>query len=242
MAAIAPFTGFPQAGLQFLHDLAAHNEREWFNARKPIYQEQVEAPALSLVVTLGERLRAEVAPGLTYDTRTNGAGSLMRIYRDTRFSPDKTPYKTHVDMWLWEGDAPKKMQNPGFGVRVAVEAGALVSGLMVGLGGFDKDALAAYREAVAGDDLGPALVEALDAVKAAGDYRIEGVHYKRVPRGYDAEHARADLLRYNGLHVYSPPLDPALLTSAAFVDAVVEHCAKMAPVHHWLVKMLASTG
>ncbi|MBN1966433.1 MAG: DUF2461 domain-containing protein [Anaerolineae bacterium] len=239
MADAAPFSGFPQEGLDFLRALTTHNDRAWFNARKQTFQQQLEAPAVALVVALGARLRDAVSPDIVADTRTNGAGSLMRITRDTRFSPDKTPYKSHLDMWLWEGSAPKKMHNPGFGLRIGVEDGALYAGLLVGLTGLDGPVLDRFRAAVAGEKLGPALVEAIAAVTTRPGYHVEGEHLKRIPAGYPADHPRADLLRYNGLHAYSPPIDPALLTSAAFVDAVVDHCCHMAPVHQWLVRMLA---
>ena len=92
---MSQFKGFSDAGLQFLADLRANNNREWFNEHKPIYRDEIVEPALDFIVDFGGRLRA-IYPDLNFDTRTNGAGSLMRIYRDTRFSKDKTPYKTNV--------------------------------------------------------------------------------------------------------------------------------------------------
>lgn len=79
------FTGFPQEGLQFLADLAENNERDWFNPRKQVYLDNIVAPAVAFVETVGEQLQF-ISPGIQYDSRTNGSGSLMRIYRDTRFS------------------------------------------------------------------------------------------------------------------------------------------------------------
>ena len=89
MTNIQEFLGYPEEGLRFLVDLAANNNRDWFEENKAIYQNHLLAPSQSLVLALGERLK-EISDDVQYDTRTNGSGSLMRIYRDVRFSKDDT--------------------------------------------------------------------------------------------------------------------------------------------------------
>lgn len=91
------FSGFPREGISFLADLAGNNNREWFQANKKLFHEQLQKPAQQFVISLGLRLQ-EISPGIRFDPSTNGSGSLMRIYRDTRFSKDKTPYKTNISM------------------------------------------------------------------------------------------------------------------------------------------------
>ncbi|MCA9985146.1 MAG: DUF2461 family protein, partial [Anaerolineales bacterium] len=81
------FSGFPAAGLQFLADLAENNDKEWFTPRKEQYVSQLQEPAIAFIHDLGERLRP-VFTRLQADLRANGSGSLMRIYRDVRFSQD----------------------------------------------------------------------------------------------------------------------------------------------------------
>lgn len=225
------FTGFPQEGLQFLTDLTENNEREWFNAHKKTYLDTIVAPAVSFVEALGERLHY-ISPHIQYDTRTNGQGSLMRIYRDTRFSADKSPYKSWIGIRFWEG-GPKAGGNPGFYFGFDATAG----GLHVGMHGFDKTMLAAYREAVNDDELGAELEATLESVSATGNYEIKGQHYKRVPRGYDPDHPRAELLRHNTLYVSSPGIEPAVLASPGLVDVVMDHCENTAAVQQWLVKV-----
>lgn len=225
------FSGFPQEGLKFLADLAENNDRDWFNARKKIYTDMIVTPAVAFVEALGGRLQY-ISPHIQYDTRTNGQGSLMRIYRDTRFSADKSPYKSWVGIRFWEG-AGKASNNPGFFFGFDATSG----GLHVGMHGFDKAMLAAYREAVNDDALGSELEAILKAVRGAGDYEIRGQHYKKVPRGFEADHPRADLLRYNTLYASSPGIEPAVLASPGLVDVVTDECEKMAPVQQWLVKV-----
>ena len=230
MSTIKTFTGFPQEGIQFLHDLKQNNDREWFNPRKEIYKTQIVEPAVAFVEAMGNRLQ-HLFPNMQYDTRTNGSGSLMRIYRDTRFSKDKTPYKEYVGIIFWEGSG-KKTENPGFHLGLTGSGAAIHAGMH----GFPKPMLAAYRQAVVDERLGEELIEAVTAVQQAG-YTVGGEHYKRVPRGFDADHPRADWLRYAALFANSGDIPASVVTSDAFLDVCFEHFEKMAPIHRWLVKV-----
>ncbi len=156
----------------------------------------------------------------------------MRIYRDLRFSKDKTPYNPNLRVVFWEG-AGKRTENPGF--FFGMDAGGAV--LYGGMHTFTKPLLRAYQDAVAEDELGTQLEAALASVRSAGDYPVGGEQYKRVPRGYDPAHPRADRLRYKGLHVRSPLIQSDALTTPELVDICFEHCHNMAPLHHWLVRV-----
>ncbi|MBI3696718.1 MAG: DUF2461 domain-containing protein, partial [Acidobacteria bacterium] len=85
------FPGFPPEALQFLRRLKRNNAREWFLKNKHIYEEKVKAPMVELVLALGREM-LRFAPEMSFDPQR----AIYRIYRDTRFSPDKTPYKTHI--------------------------------------------------------------------------------------------------------------------------------------------------
>ena len=225
------FGGIPAAGLHFLDQLAEHNDRDWFEAHKQDYLDQVQAPALALVAALGERMKS-ISEAIVVDTRNNGSGSLLRIHRDTRFSPDKTPYKTDVTLIFWEGSG-KKFECPAFGLHFGAHGG----GLMAGIFQFAKPMLAAYREAVIDPIPGAELSAAINSVRKAGDYRVEGEHFKRVPSGFPADHERADLLRYNGLYALGPQISSAELMSADLVALCYDHFVEMAPLQRWLVKV-----
>lgn len=230
------FPGFPQAGLDFLRALAQNNTREWFEPRKDDYKRLLRDPALAFVAAMGARLQT-IAPDIRADLRTNGAGSLMRINRDTRFSADKSPYKTELPIMWWEGPG-KKTQHPAFGLRIRAAGEA---DLMTGMFGFDKIMLEAFRAAVADDQTGVELADALADVTGQG-YGIVGEHYKRVPSGYDADHPRADLLRYNALYAYLSDIPAAVITTPDLVDVCFEHFRAMAPVHRWLVAVARRAG
>ena len=231
MSSDQSFSGFPEKGLEFLTGLAENNNRHWFEAHKADYRAYVLEPAQSFVEALGERLKL-LSPGINYDTRTNGSGSIMRIYRDLRFSKDKTPYNANLRVIFWEG-AGKKTENPGF--FFGMDAGG--AGLYGGMHSFPKPMLTAYQTAVADKQLGLGLETALASLKDSGAFEFGGEQYKRVPRGYDPGHPRADLLRYKGLHASSPKIEPATLVSPELVETCFEYCHQMAPLHRWLVEV-----
>lgn len=230
MGEYAPFEGFPEEGSRFFQELSVNNNREWFEAHKQEYIDYVQTPAVSFVVELGERLRPEF-PGITYDTRTNGAGSVMRIYRDIRFSKDKTPYKTHIGVNLWEG--PQKKGSPGFHFWMDAESAAMYGGYHV----FPKEFLPAYREAVDDEKTGKELEQALDDLSKIKGYEFGGEQLKRVPPGYDKDHPRGDLLKYKGLFVRAPEVSHKTLKSPNLIEVCAEHAHVIGPVHRWFVKV-----
>ncbi|MAU09541.1 MAG: TIGR02453 family protein [Anaerolineaceae bacterium] len=229
------FEGFPAGAGQFLRDLRDNNNKEWFEAHKQTYIDALRTPAQAFVMVVGERLQDIISPEVYYDTRTNGSGSLMRINRDVRFSKDKSSYKENLAMIWWQGPG-KKMQNPAFGLQITPTG----VGMMAGMFGFDKDQLVLYRDAVDDDKKGKVLESAVAKVQKAGDYELFGEALKKVPRGYDADHPRADLLKYKGLYAHlKQDLPQEIINSADFVDITVEHLVNMAPIQQWLVQVMS---
>lgn len=228
---MATFKGFSEQTTTFLRELGRHNEKAWFDAHRAEYDEHYIAPAKAFVAALGDKL-ATIAPAIVAEPKVNG--SIFRINRDVRFSRDKRPYKDHLDLWFWEG-ADRKQGSSGFFFRL------LHDRVLVGAGmhGFPKEKLAIYREKVAADKSGKALA-AIAKKLAKGGSPVEGQSYKRVPKGYPADHPRADLLRHGALHagVTMEPL-PEELSSAKFVTLCMRHFRRLAPLHRWIVDELS---
>jgi uncharacterized protein (TIGR02453 family) len=101
MAGNTGFNGFPKECIEFFRDLEKNNDKRWFEQHKEQYEKQVQTPSRYFVVDLGRKLQ-KIAPNVVADPRVNR--SLFKIHRDTRFSPDKTPFKTNLGLWLWEGE------------------------------------------------------------------------------------------------------------------------------------------
>ncbi len=226
------FTGFPVDGIDFLRELTQNNNKLWFEANKQRYIDSVQTPAVALVVTLGQRLQAHF-PDIHYDPRTNGSGSLMRFHRDTRFSADKSPYKTNIAM-MFASAGHKKTDAPGFGLQITPEQVDLVAGIFA----FSKEGLDAYRKAVLDEQRGAELLKIMGAIHALGGYSVGGQQYKRVPAGFDTNHPRADWLKFTGLHVFPTAIPLEIAQTPALVDVAMEHFVKIAPIREWLIKVL----
>jgi uncharacterized protein (TIGR02453 family) len=222
------FTGFPKESLTFFKTLARNNNKEWFDAHRDDYQQFLIEPARAFVTQMGLRLR-EISPTVVADPSINQ--SIFRINRDTRFSKDKTPYKTHLAIGMWDGKLHRR-ENPFYYFHFDT------SEMIVGVGhlNFPKPMLEAYREAVIDPKQGAALEKAMKSVEEKG-YEVGGKTLKKTPRGYDADHPRAELLLYNGMHVgETTPLVPEL-HSAALLDYCYERWHKMSPIFHWMVDL-----
>jgi uncharacterized protein (TIGR02453 family) len=230
MTAITPFGGFHEPTFEFLRGIAANNDKAWFTANKQAYKEHFVGAGQSFAESISFRLKA-LHPGIQVEPRVNG--SLFRINRDIRFSKDKTPYKTHLDLFFWLGTG-RSRECAGFFFRLAPDAAWIGSGIH----GFAKPVLEAYRAAVAGDRGAE-----LEAILAdLGDYNIGGQHYKRVPKPHDADHPRAELLKHNALFA-DLKLDPLpdSVRTAAFLNDVTEHCANLLPLLVWVAGIVEST-
>ncbi len=205
----------------FLRELKQHNEREWFNANKDRYGREVKEPALAFVEDLGYRL-PQVAPYLTADQR-----SLFRIYRDTRFSKDKTPYKTHVGIYFRHTRAAET-DAPGLYLHLEPRDVFLGAGLWhPGAPALKRirDALTArpdaWRAAVA--EIGP-------------EWRLgEGDPLKRTPAGYDGDHPLIDDIKRRSFTIYSP-LTQREVTSSGFLDTCESRVSRARPFLQFLCK------
>lgn len=229
MAAENRFKGFPRESVAFYDQLKEHNDKAWFAEHKGEFEEHVILPARDFVVAMGERLRA-LSPHIIADARQDR--SIFRVYRDTRFSKDKSPYKTHLGIFFWEGKLTK-MDCPGYYFHLEPPLLMLAAGNHC----FSKKILGPYRDAVVDPVQGPALAKAVTKVEKHQGYSVGGEHYARTPRGYDPNHPNADLLRYNGLYAMTATPVPDELFSSDIIEYCFSRFNTMAPIHEWLVKM-----
>lgn len=225
------FSGFSAETHTFFSNLVHNNNKAWFQENKAIYEQAVLSPAKAFVTAFGEQLTT-IQPNTQFDTRTNGGGSFFRIYRDTRFSRDKTPYKTFLSAMLWLGDNTKKMENPGFYIRIDEHGVELYAGMY----GLPKEMLTAYREKVDVETTGIALQAIVESLSAA-NYESMGERYKRIPGGFDKTHPRATLLLNKGLFFKAPTAPRHVVHSAELVDWALEHATKMAPLNQWFATL-----
>jgi uncharacterized protein (TIGR02453 family) len=224
---IAPptaFEGFSPDAIQFLADLAANNERSWFQPRKADYERLLKAPLEALCVALGEAFERRGVP-LSADP----ARSPFRIYRDVRFSKDKSPYKTNVGAsfaWAGGGDGDA-------GGYFHFQPGEIY----VGGGKWHPQPawLAAWRTLVASD---PARVHAAidDPAFVATLGEVGGDRYKRVPTGFPADHPDAALLMLKDV-TFGRRLTDAEAMSATLPETIADTLAVATPVMRLLAEL-----
>ena len=178
---------FTKATFDFLDELAGNNNRAWFEANKPRYESLVREPALEFIAAMAPVLKT-FAPNFRAEPRKIG-GSLMRVFRDTRFSRDKTPYKTNIGIQFRHA-LGKDVHAPGFYVHIATDECFFA----VGCWHPESDALGKIRDHVAQKP--DNWFAARDGKKFAALWDLSGDSLSRPPRGYDSHHpAIADLKR-----------------------------------------------
>jgi uncharacterized protein (TIGR02453 family) len=224
------FDGFPREAVTWYAELARNNSREWFSQHKEEFETYAMAPARDFVFEMGERLK-EIAPKIVADPRVDK--SIFRPYRDTRFSKDKAPYKTHLGIFFWAGNLAK-MDCPGFYFHLEPPDLLLAAGNHC----FSRPLLQQYRDSVVDPKHGPALAKAIASVQKKGPYAIGEKQFKKTPRGYDPSHKNAELLLFGGLTTWVTTPIPAELHSKDIVDYCFARFKDMAPLFFWLLDMI----
>ena len=205
----------------FLAELKQHNDRDWFNANKARYEADLLEPALAFIEDFAPYLH-QISPHLRADPRRTG-GSLFRIYRDTRFSKDKTPYKTAAGIWFKHEQA-KDVHAPGFYLHLA--PGDVFAG--GGIWHTDTKTAHAVRTAIAKDPDGWAEAK-------AGIELAEGESLKRVQPGFDGDHVHAGDLRRKDFAAIQR-FTQREATTEGFLDRYEAACRSFTPLMRFLCR------
>lgn len=207
---------------QFLRDLTLNNKREWFLENKERYETQVREPMLRFIADFGFHLE-KISRSYEADPRPSG-GSLFRIYRDTRFSRDKRPYKTHTAAHFRHRASRTDVHSPGFYLHL--EPGGCFAG--GGLWHAEPATLRKVRDAI---------VERPAAWRTVlrGKLSLEGDTLKRPPQGYDPTHPFIEDLKRKDF-VADVPFTEAQVCSPRFLASYAAACRAMSPLMEFLTK------
>lgn len=209
---------FNKEAITFLRGLKRNNDREWFNARKEIYERELKEPMLAVIRRVTNAM-LDFAPGHVRPPEK----SLFRIYRDTRFSNDKRPYKTHVAAW-WSHQGMEKTSGAGYYFQVD-PTGVLIAG-----GAYmpEKEQLAAIRHWLLDNHAEFRKLLNRPAVKKTFSL-FEGNALTRPPKGFPCEHPAMDLIRCRQWGLSAElPVEEAL--KPKFADVVIRHFRMIAPI------------
>lgn len=223
------FAGFPPGALTFLRALKRNNRKEWFEANRARYEQDVKQPLVALIEEVDVRL-ASLAPEIVGTKR-----SLFRIHRDVRFSRDKTPYKTHAACWFYHRDAGRAVgdnaAHGGAGFYFHFAPGDVFTGGGVWMP--PRPALNRIREAIADDpEAFAAIVTAPPFTRRFGGLETEHM-LTRMPRGFEVDHPAATWLRYQSFTA-GRAVEDALLGSAKLVDVLIKDFTVMLPLVRWI--------
>ena len=212
--------------LRFLEQLAKNNNRQWFQENKDRYETEVREPLLKFIEAFEPRLE-KISPHFIADARKTG-GSLFRIYRDTRFSHDKRPYKTHAGV-QFRHERAKDVHAPGFYLHIEPKQ-AFVG---VGIWHPDSDTLKLLRDAIVEN---PAKWKRAKSAKAfAAEFELAGDSLKRAPKGYDPDHPLIEDLRRKDFIAVTKLKDKDLL-APAFLDRFTKSCTAAKPFMRFLAE------
>ena len=212
------FAGFPAEGLKFLRDLKKNNKREWFQPRVETYKEKVRAPMLELVEALHHSM-LKFAP----DYVGEAPRCLYRIYRDIRFSKDKTPYKTRVDALFWRNSLEKD-EGAAYYISVSPENVFVGAGLYMP----SPASLLAVRQYVAEN------AEEFRATFRSKKVRslmgeLKGSRLTRVPKGFPAGDPAAELLKHKQFVLSATLPEPGLATTPRLFRELVSRIEAVTP-------------
>jgi uncharacterized protein (TIGR02453 family) len=224
-----PFEGFPKEGLQFLKKLKRNNNRTWFEGHKHEYEDFLKLPMQSFIFSLQPYFQS-FAPEFDLSPKR----SIFRIYRDIRFSNDKTPYKTHIAAhFVLRG---KEKGFVGSGYYFHIEPGEVFIG-----GGIympESDQLKGIRKAIV---LHPEeFLSILNDRKFKKQFgELEGNRLQRIPKGYDETHPMAEWLKLKQFFV-GKSLAESSCYKASLVETIAAVCKDAAPLVKFLNRAVTS--
>lgn len=213
---------FNYSTVEFLQQLALNNNREWFNAHKAEYQEQVLLPTQDFADNMVQQLREISAYPLE--------SKIFRINRDIRFSKDKTPYHSYTRIGFYYHKNPC---SPGF--YFSIENNQIICG--AGLFQFDKSQLEQYQQGVIDDIRGQQLQKIL--AELTGRYELLYIErYKKIPCGFTAEFARSELLKNKGVALWHHQSTGSDYPWENLATEVLTHYKNLLPLFNWLAESL----
>ena len=223
------FTGLPADYFKFFKELSANNNREWFEDNKQRFRQSVQEPLVAFVEEMAPRLQ-KISKHITADPRLNG-GSIFRIYKDVRFSKDKTPYKTNGGVQFRHA-LGKDAHAPGFYVHIAPGEVFFGGGIWMP----PSSALFAIREAIRDNGAGWRKV-ADDASFKKRFGNVRGDTLTRPPKGFDASDANIEDIKRKSFFAMQEGTEKQT-RAANFADDVAEAMADASPLMRFLCKAL----
>lgn len=226
------FNGFSKKGIEFLKELELNNTKVWFENHRSIWEKEILLPNTYFVQEMGETLQILVP---TIHFKPKVGGSLFRIYRDVRFSKDKTPMKSKIGLLFWQGQA-HRMQSSSFYMHYDKNSYFIASGIR----NFKPPLLKTYREYIKHKKHRNSLHVILEELKSKG-YEIPEPKYKRIPQGFDKDEENIYLSQYASMFAFKEFEMDGVFFSEDIVDRAYKIYEDMSKLQIWVYQMSTSS-
>ncbi len=222
--------GFGSETFDYLRDLAANNDKVWFEANRERYEAQWLTPAQDFVQTVSEAM-SDLTPPHQAVPKVNQ--SIRRIHRDVRFSKDKTPYQPALHLVFWAGDHPNRAP----AIHLVLHEDKV--GYGVGQWALTPEALTAWRDAVLDDAAHAQFLSALKLAESTG-CELAPPELKKLPKELPQDTGRDDLLKRKSVVVRTIAHEqpPETILGRQGIDWFIDVAARLAPIDRWLVEHL----
>lgn len=222
------FNGFNKQGIEFLDKLSKNNTKVWFETNRHIWEKTILEPNKAFVEDMGETLQILVP---TIKAIPKVSGSLFKIYRDVRFSKDKTPLKSKIGFIFWQGLA-HRMSSSCFYMQYTKDEYYIASGMRC----FKNELLKTYRKYIKNEKNRIILHNILQELKSKG-YNLPEPKYKKIPKEFNKDDKYIYLSLYAGLFVYKEYKIDEVFYTVELLDKVFSIYEDMHPLQKWVYEM-----
>jgi len=222
------FNGFKKDGIEFLNKLEKKNSKVWFENHRHIWEENILTPNKAFIEDMGDTLQILVP---TIKAKPKVSGSLFKIYRDVRFSKDKTAMKDKIGLLFWQG-LGHRMQSSSFYMHYTKETYFVAAGIR----GFKAPLLKTYRNYIKHEKHRESLHLILEDIKNKG-YKYSEEHYKRVPKDFTGKESYLYLTKFNSLFSYIEYKIDEVFYTVELLDKLFKIYDDMKELQNWVYEM-----
>jgi len=222
------FNGFKKEGIKFLKELENNNSKVWFENNRHIWEEQILSPNKAFIEDMGETLQILVP---TIKALPKVSGSLFKIYRDTRFSNNKTPMKDKIGLLFWQG-LGHRMQSSSFYMHYTKESYFVAAGIR----SFKAPLLKTYRNYIKNEKNRESLDSILEELKQKG-YNSTQPKYKRIPKDFTGKENYLYLTQFDSLFSYIEYKIDDTFFSVELLDKLFKIYDDMKDLQNWVYEM-----
>ena len=222
------FNGFKKEGIKFLQDLSCNNSKVWFETNRHIWEQTILEPNKAFIVDMGETLQIIVP---TIKSLPKVSGSLFKIYRDVRFSKDKTPMKSKIGLLFWQG-LGHRMQSSSFYMHYTKDIYFIASGIR----GFKPALLKTYRAYIKHEKHRDSLHSILEDLQAKA-YSLPEPRYKRIPKEFEKDITHSYLTLFDAMFAFKEFDIDDVFYSVELLDRVFAIYEDMKDLQAWGYEM-----